>query len=141
MAKILIVSSNIHPELSAKQLQNCLDMVKETSYQYQVESINAGSYEIPFIINHYHKKNPFDGYIALGLILKNNLDHYHYIMNHVSTCFTQFALQSMVVGNGIIAGLSLDELEANLASNNPCLCGYISAFNAVNALIKFKSVN
>ncbi|STX51789.1 6,7-dimethyl-8-ribityllumazine synthase [Legionella busanensis] len=141
MAKILIVSSNIHPELSVKQLQNSLDIIKDTSYQYQVESIKAGSYEIPFVINHYHNKNPFDGYIALGLILKKNLDHYHYIMNHVSTCFTQFALQGMIVGNGIITGLSLEELETNLDSKDPCLCGYISAFNAVNSLIKFKSVN
>ncbi|WP_419418755.1 6,7-dimethyl-8-ribityllumazine synthase [Legionella sp. D16C41] len=139
MTKILIVSSNIHPELSIKQLENCLDVVKQTSHQYQVETIKAGSYEIPFVINYYQQNNPFDGYIALGLILKKNLDHYQYIMNHVSACFTQFALQGIIVGNGIITGASVEELKANVNSNDPCLCGYISAVNAVDTLIKFKA--
>lgn len=74
MTKLLIISSNIHKELASKQLENCIEIVKKHEHDYHVEIADAGTYEIPFIINSYHRKNPFDAYIALGLVLKTNLD-------------------------------------------------------------------
>lgn len=139
MAKILILSSCIHKELSATQLSYCLGLVKGSGYEYQVESFQAGTYEIPFIINTFHKKNPFDGYIALGLVLNSNRDHYNYIMSHINTCFTQFALSNIVVGNGIISGNNLEDLSAKVNSSDPCLSAYASAFNAVDYLIQLNN--
>ena len=70
MTKILIISSNIHKKLAARQLEHCVTVVKKSHHDYQVEIAEVGTYEIPFIINSYHRKHPFDGYIALGLVLK-----------------------------------------------------------------------
>jgi 6,7-dimethyl-8-ribityllumazine synthase len=80
MTKLLIISSNIHKQLSPIQLNNCLKIVQNSKHDYHVEISSAGAYEIPFIINTYHQKTPYDGYIALGLLLKTNIDHYDYIM-------------------------------------------------------------
>ena len=66
MAKLLIISSSIHNELSTQQLPHCIALVKNSSYEYDVELLHAGTYEIPFVINTYQQKKPFDGYIALG---------------------------------------------------------------------------
>jgi 6,7-dimethyl-8-ribityllumazine synthase len=142
MSKILIISSNIHAELSSKQLANCLELVKKSDYEYQVEILKAGTYEIPFVIQAYHQKNIFDGYIALGLVLKTNADHFDYIMSHIKTCFSQFALDSIPVGNGIITGSNIEELSTKIHSDDPCLSAYPSAFNAVDYLIKLnKTIN
>lgn len=138
MTKILIVSSNIHKKLAADQLEKCLDQFKQSEHDYQVELIEAGTYEIPFVINSYHRTNPFDGYIALGLIIKSNPDHYDYIMSHIKECFTYFSLNNIAVGNGIIAGDNLEELIFKINSPDPCLSGYQSAFHAVDYLIRFK---
>ena len=62
MTKILIVSSNVHKKLSAEQLEKCLNIVKKSQHEYQVEIVEAGTYEIPFVISSYHRKNIFDGY-------------------------------------------------------------------------------
>ncbi|ARG98674.1 6,7-dimethyl-8-ribityllumazine synthase [Legionella micdadei] len=139
MAKILIISANIHKELSEKQLAYCVDLVKKSTHEYQIEVTAAGTYEIPFIINAYHQKNPFDGYIALGLVLKKNLDHHDFIMSHIKECFTRFALNNIPVGNGIISATTLEELASKVDSRDPCLSAYQSAFNAVDYLIKLKN--
>ncbi len=138
MPRILIISSHIHKDLSARQLANCESLVKKSPYDYQVEIATAGTYEIPFIINAYHQKNSFDGYIALGLVLKTNLDHYNYIMSHIKECFTAFALNTIAVGSGIVCGDSLEELTTKIDSQDPCLSAYQSAYNAVDYLIKLK---
>lgn len=138
MSKILIISSNIHKTLAAKQLEYCLNIVKKSHHAYQVESAAVGTYEIPFIINSYHHNNPFDGYIALGLVLKSNMDHYHYIMSHIENCFTSFALNHIPVGNGILAGESLEELAGKMDSPEPCISAYQSAFHAVDYLIELQ---
>ncbi len=139
MSKILVISSNVHKELSHKQLENCLALIKQSQHEHQVEILEAGSYEIPFVINTYHHNNPFDGYIALGLVMKTNLDHYDYIMSHIKNCFTQFAINHIAVGNGIITGSTLDELATKIDSQDPCQSAYPSAFKAVDSLIKLKN--
>lgn len=139
MAKILLISSCIHEELATEQLDLCLSLVKNAGYDYQVELLQAGTYEIPFVINACHQKKSFDAYIALGLILKADLDHYNHIMNHIRYCFTQFALNNIIVGNGIINGATIEELGKKIRSPDPCLSAYPSAFKAVDCLIKLSN--
>ncbi len=139
MSKILIISSGIHKDLASEQLDLCLTRVINSGYSYQVELLQAGAYEIPFVINTYQKNQPFDGYIALGLILKTNPDHYDNIMSHLRYSFTQFALKDIIVGNGIISGSTIEELGEKVRSSDPCHSAYPSAFNAVDCLIKLRN--
>ena len=139
MSRILIISSDVHKALAAEQRERCIHFFKQSSYDYQVEIAKAGTYEIPFIINTYHSNNPFDGYIALGLVLKTNPDHYDYIMSHIRTCFTHFALHHIIVGNGIVSGSSLEELANNVSSDDPCVSAWHSACHAVDYLINLKA--
>ncbi|MBI2784791.1 MAG: 6,7-dimethyl-8-ribityllumazine synthase [Legionella longbeachae] len=138
MTKILIVSSNIHKKLASEQLEKCVQIVKKSHHDYQIELVEAGTYEIPFVINTYQRENPFDGYIALGLVIKTNMDHYDYIMSHIKECFTYFSLNNIAVGNGIISGANLEELATKINSQDPCLSAYQSAFQAVDYLIRLK---
>lgn len=139
MPKILIISSEVHTQLAAEQLALCKALVNNAGYYYEIESIQSGAYELPFVINTYHQHNPFDGYITLGLILKSNMEHYESIMSHIRYCFSQFALKDILVGNGIISGSSIDELKEKIHSPNPCLSGFPSAFNAVDRLIQLRN--
>lgn len=139
MARILIVSSNVHKTLAEEQREKCVQLVKQSQHDCQVEIMEAGTYEIPFVINsHHHSQQPFDAYIALGLVLKANWDHFDWIMSHIKESFTRFALSNMIVGNGIVSAMNLEELAAKVASSDPCLSAYPSAFQAVNYLLAFK---
>lgn len=139
MSNILLISSNIHQELAAEQLDLCSKIVTNAGYNYQVELLQTGAYEIPFVINTYHQKKSFDAYIALGLVLQADLNHYNNIMTHIRYCFTQFALNNIIVGNGIISGATIEELGEKIRSSNPCLSAYPAAFNAVDCLIRLRN--
>ncbi len=138
MAKILIIASNIHKELSALQLKQCVELVKTLPHQFEVNMLHAGTYEIPFVINAYQKKNPFDAYIALGLLLDTNTYHFNYVASHIQFSFSHFALNHTIVGNGIIVGSSATELESKLKSSDPCMSGYASAVKAVDCLLRLE---
>lgn len=138
MPNILLICSNIQKELAAEQLDLCSSLVKNAGYEYQVELLEAGTYEIPFVINAYHKKKFFDGYLALGLVLQADPHHYNNIMNHIRYSFTQFALNNIIVGNGIISGTTIEELGEKIRSSNPCFSAYPSAFNAIDCLIRLR---
>lgn len=138
MAKILVVSSQIHQTLSTQQLSSCTAVLDNSSHDYDVEMLSAGTYEIPYVINAYAKNKTYDAYIALGLVLKINIDHYEYIMSHIKQCFTHFALNSIIVGNGIISGSSIDELTTLVNSQDPCKAAHLSACKAVQALLSLE---
>lgn len=138
MGKILILSSQIHKSLAEKQLYHCLEIAKQSKHDIQIEKVAAGTYELPFVIQSYHQRKPFDGYIALGLVIKANLDHYNTIMSHIKTCFTHFALNNIAVGNGIITGTDLQDLANKIDHPDPCVSAYASAFRAVNYLISLQ---
>ena len=50
MSKVLIISSNIHQDLAAQQVANCLTIAKQYPHDFQIETVEAGTYEIPFVI-------------------------------------------------------------------------------------------
>ena len=135
MPNILLICSNIHKDLAAEQLDLCSSLVKKADYDYQVELLEAGTYEIPFVINAYHQKNSFDAYLALGLVLQADSNHYNDIMTHIRYCFTQFALNNIIVGNGIISAPHMDILKERVENGERVE----EAINAVDYLIRFKN--
>ena len=103
---ILIVWSNYYQELAKQQLDSCLDLLKNTNYGITVETVEAGTYEIPVVIQYYHRNHPYDAYLPLGLLLKGSTDHYEFIWEHVKECFIKFAMDGVLIGNGIISAPS-----------------------------------
>jgi 6,7-dimethyl-8-ribityllumazine synthase len=135
MSNILIVWSNYYPGLAQQQLEDCLNKLKNYNYNYKVETVEAGTYEIPAVIQHYHQNEPFDGYLPLSLLLKGKTDHYEFIWEHVKECFITFALDGLTIGNGIISAPSMAVLEERVANGERVQ----EAINAVDYLIRFKN--
>ncbi|MBI2784792.1 MAG: 6,7-dimethyl-8-ribityllumazine synthase [Legionella longbeachae] len=106
--KILVVWSNYYKDLAKQQLDSCLQLLNTSEYEYTVETVEAGTYEIPAVIQYYHHNNPYDGYLPLGLLLKGSTDHYEFIWEHVKECFIKFAMDGLFIGNGIISAPSMD---------------------------------
>ncbi|MFA5960674.1 MAG: 6,7-dimethyl-8-ribityllumazine synthase [Tatlockia sp.] len=132
--KILVVWSNYYKDLAKKQLDSCLLLLEKSSYDTQVEQVDAGTYEIPAVIQHYQRHNPYDGYLPLGLLLQGSTDHYAFIWEHVKTCFIQFAMEGVLIGNGIISAARFDHLTERVESNERT----VEAYNALRYLIQLK---
>lgn len=135
-SRILVVWSNYYEELAQKQLASCLALLENSNYDFQVETVNAGTYEIPAVIRYYHLYQPFDGYIPLSLLLKGATDHYDAIWEHVKECFIQFTLQGIVLANSsIITAPSMELLIERVNKGERVQ----EAFAAVDYLIQLKN--
>jgi 6,7-dimethyl-8-ribityllumazine synthase len=135
--KILIVWSNYYEELANQQLESCVRLLNKSNYEHKIETVEAGTYEIPVVMQYYHRNQPFDGYIPLSLLLKGGTDHYEFIWEHVKECFIQFAMEGLLIGNGIISSPSMELLRERVENEERVK----EAFNAVDYLIRFKEKN
>jgi 6,7-dimethyl-8-ribityllumazine synthase len=132
---ILILWSNYYKDLSKQQLELCINQLSHYEYTYQIEPIEAGTYEIPAVMRYYHQHHPFDGYLPLSLLLKGKTDHYEFIWEHVKACFTQFALEGLIFGNGIISASSMDVLRERVEQGERVE----EAINALDYLIRLRN--
>lgn len=133
--KILVVWSNYYNTLAKKQLDSCLQILDQSAYEYEVETVEAGTYEIPSVIQYYHSNNPYAGYLPLSLLLKGSTDHYEFIWEHVKDCFIQFALNGLLLGNGIISAPTMEILTSRVENHERVE----EAYRALDYLIRFKA--
>ena len=113
MKKILIVNANYYKNISKKLVQSSK---KKLNNSVKVNIINIpGIYEIPIAIRKNIKK--FDGFIALGCVIKGQTPHFDLI------CFSTF--------NSI--------LSLSITYNKPIGNGIITAYNMKQALQRCKS--
>jgi 6,7-dimethyl-8-ribityllumazine synthase len=131
---ILIVWSNYYQDLSEKYLSLCMHALQKYNYPYQVETVAAGTYEIPAVIRHYHQVAPFDAYLPISLLLQGKTDHYAFIWEHVKTCFTQFALEGIIIGNGIIAAPDAKTMQERVENGERAQ----EAISALDYLLRLK---
>ena|SRR5258708_31249717 len=134
---ILIVWSNYYEELAKSQLEICLKKLKQHDYAMQIETVEAGTYEIPAVMGYYHRQASFDAYLPLSLLLKGKTDHYEFIWEHVKECFIRFALEGLLMGNAIISAPSMELLRERVERGERVQ----EAINAVDYLIRFKNKN
>lgn len=134
-SKILVVWSNYYEGLADRHLEKCVQLLDQSDYDYKIETVEAGTYEIPAVMNYFHQHQPYDGYIPLGLLLKGSTDHYESIWEHVKECFIKFAMDGMVFGNAaIITAPSMDVLTARVEEGERVK----EVYNAVDYLIRLK---
>lgn len=132
--KILVVWSNYYKDLAKQQLDSCLTLLNQSEYEYSVETVEAGTYEIPVVIQYYHRNNPYDGYLPLGLLLKGSTDHYEFIWEHVKECFIKFAMDGVLIGNGIISAPSMEVMTKRVENHERVE----EALRALDYLIRLK---
>ena len=113
MKKILIVNANYYKKISKSLV---LSSKKKLNRKFKIDIINVpGIYEIPIAIRKHI--NRFDGFIALGCVIKGQTPHFDLI------CYSTF--------NSI--------LNLSITFNKPIGNGIITAYNMRQALQRCKS--
>ncbi len=94
--KLAIVASRFNSSVVNKLIDGAIDsfvrhgISKEDISVYKV----PGAFEIPLIIAQLLKKQPFDGIVALGAIVRGETPHFDYIANETSKGIAQLAITS-----------------------------------------------
>ena len=110
MKKILIVVANYYPDISAELIKSATKSLDN----YDISMIKApGVYEIPVLIS--RNINNFDGFIALGCVIKGETPHFELICNSVMSGIINISIESKKpIGNGILTCLNKEQAKARL---------------------------
>ncbi len=105
--KILIVSSNYYINISKSLETGAIKTLNENKIEYEL--INApGCFEIPYLIK--KNLNNYDGYIALGCIIKGDTYHFEIIANETTKKIMDLSVDNLIpIGFGIITCYNLDQ--------------------------------
>ena len=117
--KILIVVANYYKKYSdsllwctKEKLKNELKVKhKSNVMKFNVDVIEVpGSFEIPVVIAKNIKK--YDGFIALGCIIKGKTPHFEFISQAITNAIMQLSINyKKPIGNGVITCLNDDQAD------------------------------
>jgi len=109
--KILIVYANYYQEISSGLLKSAKRLIPKNS-KIKIISV-PGVFEIPLIISKNIKK--FDGFIALGCVIKGQTPHFDFISKSSIDAIMQLSINSKKpIGNGIITCLNKKQARARI---------------------------
>ena len=135
MKKILVINSNYYKKISHNLVLNAKKKLLSSKFKISILD-TPGAFEIPIVIRKNIKK--FDGFVALGCIIKGETPHFELICSSVFNSILNLSVNyNKPIGNGIITALNLNqaiERSVNINSNKPNKG--LEAANSVISVIK-----
>jgi len=106
--KILIVASDYYKRITQNLINGSLSQFK---FKKSIVVIKVpGTFEIPVVISKNLKK--FDGFIALGCVIKGETPHFDFICNSTFISILNLSTESKKpIGNGIITALNMKQAK------------------------------
>ena len=108
--KILIVAANYYPKISSKLVVSAKNVLEKKPGYLEISKtiIVPGIFEIPVIISQNIDK--FDGFIALGCVIKGKTPHFDLITQAVTKAIMDLSIKyKKPIGNGIITSLNMKQ--------------------------------
>jgi len=102
MQKILIVQAPFYRHISAMLLEGAIAEAKKNHLDYEI--IDAlGAFEIPAVIALASKTNKYQGYVALGCVIRGETTHYDYVCQESARGLNELGYKNgLAIGYGII---------------------------------------
>lgn len=99
--KVLIVVSPYYSDISANLLNGAKAELDSAGVAWDVAQM-PGALEIPAAISISDRASNFDGYVALGCVIRGETTHYETVCNDSSRGLQLLGLQGLCIGNGIL---------------------------------------
>ncbi len=116
MKKILIINSSYYQDVSKNLLASASKKLLQKKFHIKKLEV-AGVYEIPTAIRKNIKK--FDGFIALGCVIKGQTPHFDLICLSVFNSILNLSVKfNKPIGNGIITALNISQARQRSKKND-----------------------
>lgn len=99
--RLLLVVSPYYKDISDNQVAGAKAVAAACGAEVELVQV-PGALEIPTAIALAERQNPFDGYVALGCVIRGETTHYDTVCNDSSRAITLLGLQGACIGNGIL---------------------------------------
>ncbi|SEL80387.1 6,7-dimethyl-8-ribityllumazine synthase [Roseovarius azorensis] len=99
--KLLIVVAPFYRDIADNLIAGAVAEIEATGGTYEIAEV-PGALEIPTAIGIAERMSNFDGYVALGCVIRGETTHYETVCNDSSRGITLLGLQGLCIGNGIL---------------------------------------
>ena len=108
--KVLIVIAPYYTAIASAQLAAARGVLERAGVGHETVEV-PGSLEIATAIGIAERLSNFDGYVALGCVIRGATSHYDVVVNESARALTLLGLQGLCIGNGIITVENRDQAE------------------------------
>ena len=116
MKKILIINSNYYKDISKNLILNAKKILVKKKFKVSMFDV-PGVYEIPIAIR--KNINKFDGFVALGCVLKGQTPHFDLICTSTFNAILSLSINfNKPIGNGIITAYNMKQARQRSKINN-----------------------
>lgn len=99
--KILIVVAPYYKDIADNMLKGARAEIEAAGGEHETIEV-PGALEVPTAIGIAERMSNFDGYVALGCVIRGETTHYDTVCNDSSRGITMLGLQGLCIGNGIL---------------------------------------
>lgn len=108
--KLLVVVAPYYKDIADNLVAGA--RAKAAACGAEVEMVEVpGALEIPTAIAMAERQAKFDGYVALGCVIRGETTHYDTVCNDSSRAITLLGLQGACIGNGILTVENYEQAE------------------------------
>ena len=111
--KILLVCSPYYKDITSNLIKGASDLLKSKLIDFKILNV-PGALEvapaIKLVLDRSAKKPFFDGFVALGCVIKGETYHFEIVANESSRALTDLSINySIPIGNGILTVSNKDQ--------------------------------
>lgn len=117
--KMLIVVAPYYRDIADKLLAGARAEIEAAGGSHETVEV-PGALEVPTAIGIAGRMANFDGYVALGCVIRGETTHYDTVCNDSSRALQLLGLQGLCIGNGILTveTLAQAQVRADPAGQN-----------------------
>jgi 6,7-dimethyl-8-ribityllumazine synthase len=101
MAQILIVEARFYDHLNDLLLKGARGAIEEAGHNHETVTV-PGALEIPAAIALAAESGRYDGFVALGVVIRGETYHFEIVANESARGIMALTLDGLAIGNGIL---------------------------------------
>ncbi|MFX4088600.1 6,7-dimethyl-8-ribityllumazine synthase [Sphingobium yanoikuyae] len=101
MAKFLIVEARFYDHLNDLLIEGAKAALDEAGHKYEVVTV-PGALEIPGAIALAAETGRFDGFVAIGVVIRGETYHFEVVSNESARGLMALSMDAIAIGNGIL---------------------------------------
>ena len=101
MAKFLIVEARFYDHLNDLLIEGAKAALDDAGHKYEVVTV-PGALEIPGAIALAAETGRYDGFIAIGVVIRGETYHFEVVSNESARGLMALSMDAIAIGNGIL---------------------------------------
>ena len=102
MTKVLVVQARFYEQIADELVSGASKALKSARVDFDIMEV-PGAFEIPGAISIAAESGIYDGFVALGCVIRGETTHYDYVAGESARALMDLSLEGVALGNGILA--------------------------------------